>query len=321
LRAINGKKAGKKSVVAKTITKKAAGKRPTTGSDRVSHPRASPDYKSKSRVIWQIQTLTYIDDDSILVPTTTVPTTELTHSRSESPLFEPSIDSEELNEALAEEYGLDPTSEDLLQDYNMDGFKRARAIKTEIQNNISVLLPQDKKASTRRNVEEDPENITIKTLRTEQKMSWKDIADFLNKERCNKGEAATFTESAVYGRFVQVAYPIATSVGEIGFHPKDYMHLRNPNQYINGNGTGTISKAGKKRVKNYDNALELKANVRQRASPEEHEELKTTEKTEQLMQAVAVIERNFWSLVADEMERATTKLYEPDELASRYHSI
>jgi hypothetical protein len=203
----------------------------------------------------------------------------------------------------------------------MDNFKRARAIKAEIQNNISALIPQDKKATSRRNVQEDPENIIIKALRTEQNMSWKDIADFLNEERHSKGEAATFTESAVYGRFVQVAYPIATSVGEIGFHPKDYMHLRNPSQYINGNSTSAISKAGKKRVKNYDNAAELKANVRQRASPEEHEELETAEKTEQLMQAVAVIERNFWSLVADEMERATTKLYEPGELASRYHSI
>jgi hypothetical protein len=39
------------------------------------------------------------------------------------------------------------------------------------------------------------------------------------------------------------------------------------------------------------------------------------------MEAVAKVERNFWKIVADEMERATTKLYEPDELASRYHAI
>jgi hypothetical protein len=39
------------------------------------------------------------------------------------------------------------------------------------------------------------------------------------------------------------------------------------------------------------------------------------------VEAVAKVERNFWKFVADEMERATTKLYAPDELASRYHSI
>jgi hypothetical protein len=39
------------------------------------------------------------------------------------------------------------------------------------------------------------------------------------------------------------------------------------------------------------------------------------------MEAVAKIERNFWKLVADEMERATTKLYDPNTLASRYHAI
>jgi hypothetical protein len=39
------------------------------------------------------------------------------------------------------------------------------------------------------------------------------------------------------------------------------------------------------------------------------------------MEAVAKVERNFWVFVADEMERSTTKLYPPQALAGRYHSI
>jgi exopolysaccharide biosynthesis protein len=204
----------------------------------------------------------------------------------------------------------------------MNGLNRAQAIKAEIKNNISVLMPQDKKTSTRRNVEEDPENVVIKTLRQEQKLTWSEIASYLNQERLNKGEAATFTDAAVYSRFVRNAPRIANPVSEVGFDPKDYMHLRHPNQYTQAQGTGAISKAGKKRVKNYDNATELKANVRQTVSTEVHDnDLETAEMTEQLMDAVAKCERNFWKYVADELERATTKMYNAEKLASRYHAI
>ncbi|RYN72554.1 hypothetical protein AA0117_g8367 [Alternaria alternata] len=169
----------------------------------------------------------------------------------------------------------------------MDSLKRARVIKSEIEKNISVLTPEDKKVSTRRNDDEDPENVAIKSLRQEQKWSWNEIADHLNQERLNKGEAAIFTETAVYSRYVRV-----------------------------------ISKAGKKRIKDYDNATELKANIRQPVTAELQDKgLEEVEKTEQLMKAVAKCERNFWKYVADEMERATTKMYDPEELASRFHAI
>ncbi|RYN96538.1 hypothetical protein AA0120_g3502 [Alternaria tenuissima] len=182
----------------------------------------------------------------------------------------------------------------------MDSLKRARVIKSEIEKNISVLTPEDKKVSTRRNDDEDPENVAIKSLRQEQKWSWNEIADHLNQERLNKGEAAIFTETAVYSRYVRNAPRVATSIGEIG----------------------VISKAGKKRIKDYDNATELKANIRQPVTAELQDKgLEEVEKTEQLMKAVAKCERNFWKYVADEMERATTKMYDPEELASRFHAI
>jgi hypothetical protein len=203
----------------------------------------------------------------------------------------------------------------------MDGLKRARAIKANIKDNIAVLEPHGGTSSGRRQVEEDPENQLIKTLRQDQNMKWTDIANFLNQERRQRGEAANLTEAAVYSRFVRNAPRIATAIGEIGFDPKDYIHLRHPNQYSTAQGTGAIGKVGKKRVKNYDNAKELEANMRKQIKEDEHTNLETAEKAEQLMDAVAKVERNFWILVADEMERATTKLYAPNALASRYHAI
>ncbi|KAF1912862.1 hypothetical protein BDU57DRAFT_521424 [Ampelomyces quisqualis] len=204
----------------------------------------------------------------------------------------------------------------------MDGLKRARAMKAEIKNNIA-LLQSPGKATSSRHVEDDPENQLIKKLRQEQSMSWGDIANHLNQERRDRGEPATFTESACYSRFVRTTPRVAVAVSEIGFDTKDYMHLRQPDRYVTaeGRGTGTISKAGKKRVKNFDDAKELADNIRKVVKSDNYEELETADKTEQLMEAVAKVERNFWVLVADEMERATTKLYPPNALASRYHAI
>ncbi|KAH7072209.1 hypothetical protein BKA63DRAFT_605098 [Paraphoma chrysanthemicola] len=203
----------------------------------------------------------------------------------------------------------------------MDALTRASAMKADVENNIAVLKPLDQQNTTKHRLEDDHENQLIKKLRVEEQMSWAEIANVLNQERRNRGEAANFTASATYSRYVCSVPRVATTVGEIGFNVKDYMHLRNPSQYTEGEGTGTISKAGKKRVKNYDNAKELEANVRKQVSEGEHAGLETAEKTEMLMEAVAKVERNFWILVADEMERSTTKLYPPQVLASRYHSI
>jgi hypothetical protein len=203
---------------------------------------------------------------------------------------------------------------------SMDALNHARAIKADIKDNIAVLQPLDKITLVRPDIANDPENQLINTLRDEQAMTWKDIANFLNQERRNRNEEGTFTESSVYSRYVLSKTRTATSVGEIGFNSKDYKHLRNPEQFGGGGaGTGEVSKAGKKRVKNYDNAKELEANMRKLIT--EDENLKTPERTEQLVQAVAKVERNFWILVADEMERSTTKLYSPDALAGRYHAI
>jgi hypothetical protein len=202
---------------------------------------------------------------------------------------------------------------------SMASLNHARAVKDEIKDNIPVLQPLDEITLARPDIKVDPENQLIKTLREEQAMAWKDIANFLNQERRNRGEAGTFTESAVYSRFILSSTPTATSIGEIGFHPKDYKQLRNPTQFSKGTGTGTLSKVAKKRIKDYENASELNVNMRKLV--EEDENLQTAERTGQLMEAVAKVERNFWIFVADEMERSTTKLYSPAALSERFHAL
>lgn len=203
----------------------------------------------------------------------------------------------------------------------MDGLKRARDVKAGIEDNASILKHQDEKAAFRRHAQNDPESELIKVLRQDKHMKWKDITEFLNQECWKRGEAANFTDEAVYSRFVRNTPIIATAVSEIGFDPRDYVHLRHLNQNARADGIGTIGKAGKKRVKHYNNATELKPNMRKPLDSHENCDLDTIETTEQLMNAVAKVERNIWIIVADELERMTTKMYQPNELSSRYHAV
>ncbi|KAF1838900.1 hypothetical protein BDW02DRAFT_304531 [Decorospora gaudefroyi] len=231
-------------------------------------------------------------------------TSEQASNRNESPPFAN-------HRALISNHKPNPTT--------MDSLKRARVLKAEITTNISVLTPQDEKPTpTRPNPDQDAEDLTIQTLRRDKNQTWTTIATHLNASRLKRGEPASLDPSAVYSRYLLSTPRIASPVSEIGFHPKDYVHLRHPNQTAM-----SLSKAGKKRVKNYDNATELRANLRQRA--EDLEEVvvgeRGVEMVEQLVLAVGKVERNFWILVADELERSTTRLYDPEELAALYHSI
>ncbi|CAO2653485.1 Nn.00g028960.m01.CDS01 [Neocucurbitaria sp. VM-36] len=300
-----GRAIGRGSTAKDVANKGATGKTATTPVAYRSHLPATSAKNNNGRIY-----------NSTVAP----PATEPSRNRSESPVFEPEDEDPPL--VLRDTTTLTRPHNIIRPLLSMDGLKRARAIKAEIENNIPILQPQVKKTSSLYKVEEDAETQLIKTLREEQEMNWSEIANYLNEKRRNDGKAANFTEAAVYSRFVLNAPRIAVPVGEIGFDTKDYVHLRNPTQYTNADNSGTVvSQAGRKRVKSYDNATELKANMRKHLELEEHEDLETVERTEQLMDAVAKIERNFWVLVADEMERITTKMYQPDELASRYHAV
>lgn len=155
------------------------------------------------------------------------------------------------------------------------------------------------------------------------------------------------TEDAVYSRFILSSAATATPAREIGFEPRDYAHLRNA-----GSGREGSSKAGKKRIKDFQNATELSANIRKpvlladadgahvqsrvdeqgkgkgknseekRRKGERDEIVRVDENlVEVLMRAVAKVDRNFWVFVADEVEREGGKYIEPKELEKVFHEI
>lgn len=63
--------------------------------------------------------------------------------------------------------------------------------------------------------EKDPENIEIKRLRCEQRMSWNEISEHLNKQRIAKGKHSRFTGNAVYSRLSRNARNIPDVNGEV----------------------------------------------------------------------------------------------------------
>lgn len=237
-----------------------------------------------------------------------------------------------------------------------DTYKRARGLKASTMQNVSI--PQEKTASSDHpTAAASLEDSVITTLRGEGK-SWDHITTHLNERRAANREAPTWTEAAVYSRFIFHSSTKATPAREIGFEPRDYAHLRAAGSALEG-----TSKAGKKRVKDFQNATELSANIRKPAVVADDREERAKETAlvkaeakgkgkakargkgkgkdeerrkgesieevvkmdevmvELLMQAVAKVERNFWVFVADEVEREAGKYVEPKELEKVFHGI
>lgn len=232
-----------------------------------------------------------------------------------------------------------------------DAFKRARELKASVLQNVTILQPAFSSSSSQLNTK-DSEDTLIATLRTSG-MPWGDIVIRLNARRIAAREAPIWTEAAVYSRFILSNFATATPAKEVGFEPRDYAHLKNA-----GSGREGTTKAGNKRVKDFQNATELSANIRKPATIEnaEGERVKTSETkgkdkgrgkgmakgkgkeeyrrkgeseeeivkldggmVEILMHAVAKVERNFWVYVADEVERESGKYIEPKELGKIFH--
>jgi hypothetical protein len=229
----------------------------------------------------------------------------------------------------------------------VDTFKRARELKATTLQNASILqstssppLSQPASLST--------EDALITRLRSSG-APWSEIVTALNTQRGSNSSASPWTKSGAYSRFVLSTSHPAIPAREVGFEPSDYAHLRNA-------GGRDAGKAGKKRVKDFQNATELSANIRRpaliggRAESEEGgvkgkgkakakgkgkskgkdedrrkgesevEVVKVDEgMVEMLMRAVAKVERSFWAFVADEFEREGGKYIEPKELERVFH--
>ncbi|KAH7128659.1 hypothetical protein B0J11DRAFT_484719 [Dendryphion nanum] len=216
-------------------------------------------------------------------------------------------------------------------------------------------IPLTSPASSKRRrlpVETDPENILIKTLRTEHSMDWTSIANYLNRERQKRGEPQTMTQPAVYSRFVRNAPKIAQVNGEVGFDVKDFMYLRHPHYYIDqvnvqlgvaNTGNRELSASGaplnyggapmggfrkrkapapaKKWKGHGHRSVRIKPNPDPKAVDSNAERLQDPGMTLHMMQAVEVVNRNFWTFVADEMERATGEFFDWGALERRFGEL
>ena len=190
-----------------------------------------------------------------------------------------------------------------------------REFKEEIQNNAAILHRKCARTNFETRLEGDSDISLIRQLREIGK-KWGTIANILSQIHDEDSSTEAWTPTRVYSHLISSMTATASRAREVGFDTRDYAHLHNPGDAVER------STAGRKRVKNSTNATELAANVRDAGILEQQrEELLTPEVTQQLMSAVAVVDRNFWSLVADELERRTARYYAPHELAEQFHEI
>ena len=201
------------------------------------------------------------------------------------------------------------------------GSSKAHEMKIALGNTPLVPTPTN---ARRRIPEHDPENHIIKRMRTDESRSWADIARHLNEERIKAGKVSnpqahhlpkskltssqnpTFTEAAVYSRFVRNSPRLAAAEGEADFNPRDYMHLKNsasgrgaaaPGFFASGSSTGAVS-------------LALPASER---FGERDDEL--------LVEAFAEVQGGFWESVARILEEKSGKKYGAVACAKRYQVL
>jgi hypothetical protein len=163
---------------------------------------------------------------------------------------------------------------------------KAHMMKAQLGPSVNIPL-----VATRKRIlpEHDPENYEIKRLRCEEKMSWGEIAQNMNDLRVATGKAPTFTEAAVYGRFVRNGPRIAQVTGE-EFSPKDYVNVRKPRN------TGVQqSLAGSNNF--------------------------TPLQDEYLVEAYAEAQAAFWATVAEGLYNRSGKQYSMAECATRYNQL
>jgi hypothetical protein len=140
--------------------------------------------------------------------------------------------------------------------------------------------------SKKRLPENDPENYEIKRMRVEERMPWGAIADTLNKARIESGGNPTYTDAAVYGRFVRNAPRIAQVQGEY-LNPKDYVHLKNEKKC-----------EASTKVAKWSEAQEVL-----------------------LVESFAEAQNLFWKSVSDILEAKSGKTFSPEDCATRYSKI
>ncbi|KAF2742111.1 hypothetical protein M011DRAFT_481989 [Sporormia fimetaria CBS 119925] len=169
-------------------------------------------------------------------------------------------------------------------------------------------------------VEDNPLNYLVKTLRQHQGMSWDQICAIVNDQRPPGSDI--FTPAAAYSRFVRNAPILARASGEVGFDPKDYMHLRHPHHYPTAGFLGNADSRLTQHMKRNPHGLpkEMRGNVRSNKVDDESE-LESEVRQGMLKQAFQIAADNFWTVVADHMEKASGVLFTPEVLQRKYTEI
>ena len=141
--------------------------------------------------------------------------------------------------------------------------------------------------------EKDPENIEIKRLRQEERMSWVAIAEHLNKQRIGQGKHPRFTDNAVYSRYTRNAKRIAASNGEV-WQSDDDMAQR-AKKSIRG---GATKEQATTTVTGFDPAEDVL-----------------------LVEAYDEIVQSLWVLVSQRIAQKGGKIHDPAMCARRYLSL
>ncbi|KAF2837253.1 hypothetical protein M501DRAFT_937950 [Patellaria atrata CBS 101060] len=154
--------------------------------------------------------------------------------------------------------------------------------------------------------EDDPENHLIKHLRVVKRMSWNGIVRHMNHERIKAGKEPSFTEAAVYGRFVRNGPRIAAREGDTDFDPRDYMHLRvkeKERRFLTGGGWG--------RGKMKDGEAE----------GDTFQEKWNARMDEILVEAYGEVTEELWVIVARRLADKTGMRFSAEGVAKRFHQI
>ncbi|CAI6233221.1 unnamed protein product [Periconia digitata] len=273
----------------------------------------------------------------------------ITLERTSSPLFEPdirpttrgqmntamevdpSLTTEEAPASTNPDASTPPTQRPTQMNLPVRSARRACTIKKELEG-VNPIHTTRHQRGARVRPEDNPENQMIVRLRKEDHMSWGGIAAAMNSLRRDRGEEDDFTEASVYGRFIRNGHRISINEGDYGgdagFDPKDYLYLRHPAHHLPDSLRVQPSKnwgsgAGRKRVREEGNEeQDLKGNLRPKMPHSDQKaELETPVVSEMICQAVNTVNSKFWIYVADELDRAGGKYYEPGAVQMRFNAI
>lgn len=159
----------------------------------------------------------------------------------------------------------------------------------------------------RSRVEDDPINAVVKELR-QSGHSWEAIRQYLKNEDIKNGRpVGHYSDAALYGRWSRNAERIAAAKGE-SFDINAFKYKPFTKHHVDDD---FFSKKRITAEADGNDSKEAQGNMRKKSRLlTDAEELRTPERKAMLMEAIGVVEDNYWMFVADALERTTGKFYD-----------